>query len=241
MVATSHIPACLEGLSRKMSPITPDLLLHAYASGVFPMAESRDDPEIHWIEPRLRGILPLDGFHISRSLAKVIRSSAWKVTVDRAFADVVRGCADREETWINGEIFALYSELHARGFAHSLEVWDQGDLIGGVYGVALGAAFFGESMFSRRSNASKLALAYLAHRLRAGGFTLLDTQFLTPHLASLGGIEIPKAEYQMRLQEALRREACFAPPDYWPEPSSVASSGMSSSASCGTSSTSGGT
>ena len=163
------------------------------------------------------------------------------MTVDQAFAEVVQGCADREETWINTEIFTLYSELFGRGFAHSLEVWEEEELVGGVYGVALGAAFFGESMFSRRTNASKLALAYLTHRLRAGGFTLLDTQFLTPHLASLGGVEIPKAIYQKHLQQALKQKARFDPPDYWPAPSSVASSDRSSSASCGTASTSGGT
>lgn len=183
------------------------------------MAESRDDPEMHWVDPQRRGVLPLDGLHISRSLAKVIRRSPWQVTINQDFAATVRACAEREETWINEDIFELYQSLHDMGFAHSLEVREGGELIGGLYGVSLGAAFFGESMFSRRSDASKLALAWLVHRLRAGGFMLLDTQFLTPHLASLGGKEIPRAEYHRLLAEALSRTASFDPPGY--SPSSV--------------------
>lgn len=221
--------------------ITPELLLRAYAMGVFPMAETRDSAEIHWIDPRRRGIFPLEGFHISRSLAKTIRQGRFTVTTDRDFAGVVAGCADRPETWINPEIFALYSALHEMGFAHSLEVWEGEALVGGVYGVVLGAAFFGESMFSRRTDASKLALAFLIHRLRAGGFTLLDTQFLTPHLKSLGAEEISRADYHRRLAAALDKSANFNPAGYQPLPSSVASGLVPSAgaSSAGASSTSG--
>lgn len=204
--------------------ITPELLLRGYAAGIFPMAQSRDDPEMHWIDPRERGILPLDGFHISRSLRRTILTCGWTVRTDTDFAATVRGCADRPETWINAPIFALYEALFDDGFAHSVEVWDGPDLIGGVYGVTLGAAFFGESMFSRRTDASKLALAYTVHRLRAGGFTLFDTQFLTPHLASLGGIEVRRADYRRRLAEALSKNARFDPDGYCPSPSDVAGS-----------------
>lgn len=210
-----------------MTKVTPELLLHGYAAGVFPMAGSRDDPEIHWVDPRRRGVLPLDGFHISRSLARRIRRAEWRVTTDRAFRAVVEGCSDRPETWINPEILDLYLELADMGFAHSLEVWEGEELVGGVYGVALGAAFFGESMFSRRRDASKLALAYLTHRLRAGGFRLFDTQFLTAHLASLGAVEISRAEYHRRLRRALEADASFDPPGYSADPSPVSSSGVS--------------
>ena len=189
--------------------ITPDLLLHAYASGVFPMSEGRDDPEIFWVDPRERGILPLDGFHISRSLARRIRQAPFDISINTDFSAVVAGCADRDETWINAEIFDLYQELHTMGFAHSLEVWEGEELVGGVYGVALGAAFFGESMFSKRHDASKIALAYLVHRLNVGGFTLFDTQFVTDHLISLGAVEIPRAAYRSRLAEALEKSADF--------------------------------
>ena len=204
--------------------ITPELLLRGYAAGIFPMAEGRDDPDIHWIDPRRRGVFPLEGFHISRSLRRRILTCGWEVRVDTDFAGVVAGCAAREETWINGEIFALYDALFAAGFAHSVEVWDGKALVGGVYGVTLGAAFFGESMFSRRTDASKVALAYAVHRLRAGGFTLFDTQFLTPHLASLGAVEIARGEYRRRLAEALERRGVFAPEGYCPSPSDVAGS-----------------
>lgn len=202
--------------------ITPELLLQAYAAGVFPMARSRDDPDIHWIEPQRRGVFPLDAFHISRSLRRHILRSGASVTVDRDFAGVVSACGDRDETWINAPITTLYQALHRQGFAHSLEVWRDSALIGGVYGVVLGAAFFGESMFSREVDASKLALAYLIHRLRSGGFQLFDTQFLTPHLASLGAVEIPKSDYQRQLRAALTARADFNPPDYPPEPLPVA-------------------
>ena len=222
--------------------ITPELLLRAYAMGVFPMAEARDSADIQWVEPRRRGVFPLNGFHISRSLAKVIREGDYQITIDQDFAGVVQACADRPETWINDEIFRLYKSLFNMGHAHSLEVWDKDKLIGGVYGVVLGAAFFGESMFSRRPNASKIALAWLVHRLRAGGFQLFDTQFLTPHLASLGAVEISRAQYQRDLATALPLAASFTPEGYQPLSSEVASSGASPSgaaASSGTSSTSG--
>ncbi len=194
--------------------LTPDLLLTAYAQGVFPMSEGRHDPEIFWVDPQRRGVFPLDRFHISRSLARRIRRSPWRITFDTDFTGVVKGCADRPETWINDTIFDLYLRLHLRGQAHTVEVWDDGRaagdrLIGGVYGVTLGAAFFGESMFSRATDASKVALAYLVDRLRAGGFTLFDTQFLTPHLASLGAIEIPRTLYRRQLADALTQEADF--------------------------------
>ena len=192
--------------------LTADMLLRAYALGVFPMAESREDPEVFWVDPRWRGIFPLDDFHISRSLARHIRRGGFEVSVNRDFDGTLRGCADRPETWINDTIFRLYTTLHARGFAHSLEVWEDGALVGGVYGVTLGAAFFGESMFSRRPNASKVALAYLVDRLRLGGFQLFDTQFITAHLRSLGAVEIPRAEYRRRLAEALARPADFIRP-----------------------------
>ena len=204
--------------------ITPDSLQRAYAMGIFPMAEGRNDPDIHWIDPRQRGILPLDGFHLSRSLAAKIRSKAFEVTADRAFDAVVTACADRDETWISHRIQRLYLALHDRSRAHSVEVWQDGQLVGGVYGVALGGAFFGESMFSRRTDASKLALAHLVHRLRAGGFGLFDTQFLTPHLASLGGIEIPRAAYHRLLAKALPERASFNPPGYSPSAFEVAGS-----------------
>lgn len=189
--------------------ITPELLLRAYAAGVFPMAERRDDPRVHWIDPEWRGILPLDGFHISRSLARRLRGGGYRISVDTDFAGVMRGCAGRPETWINETIFTLCQRLHHAGYAHSLEVREGNALVGGVYGIALGGAFFGESMFSRRRDASKIALAYLVDRLRAGGFTLFDTQFLTPHLESLGGIEISRAEYRDRLRQALALQADF--------------------------------
>ncbi|SFS46976.1 leucyl/phenylalanyl-tRNA--protein transferase [Sulfitobacter marinus] len=195
-----------------MPDLTPELLLHGYSMGIFPMAEHRDDPDIFWVDPRLRGVFPLDGFHISRSLARAMRRTGFTVSINSAFADVVTGCADREETWINAEIFALYQALHQGGAAHSLELWEGDALVGGVYGVTLGAAFFGESMFSRRDNASKIALACLVDRLKRGGFTLFDTQFLTPHLASLGAVEIPRDAYHKRLEAALELNADFNSP-----------------------------
>lgn len=192
--------------------ITPEILLKAYALGVFPMAESRADPEIFWVDPRRRGVMPLDRFHMSRSLARHIRKGGFTVTVDQDFAGTVHGCADRPETWINDVIFDLYMDLHRMGHAHSLEIWQEDELIGGVYGVALGAGFFGESMFSRRTNASKTALAFLVDRLNAGGFRLFDTQFLTTHLASLGAVEIPRTTYHELLENAVERRADFLGP-----------------------------
>lgn len=214
----------------KLSPhpqITPEMLVRGYGMGIFPMAESRDDDQVHWIDPRRRGIIPLENFHISRRLARQIR--AWNCTIrtNTAFAAVVDACADRDETWINPAIRAAYLDLHRAGLAHSLEVWTDRGLAGGVYGVALGAAFFGESMFSAETGGSKVALAWLVHRLRAGGFRLFDTQFLTPHLASLGAIEISRAEYHRRLAEAIALPASFDPPDYSPSPVSVSVSGGS--------------
>lgn len=195
-----------------MSDLTPEILLHGYSIGIFPMAEHRDDPEIFWVDPRRRGVMPLNGFHISRSLARAIRRSTFHHTINRDFQAVVAGCADREDTWINAEITALYTALHRAGYAHSLEVWDGDALVGGVYGVTLGRAFFGESMFSRRTNASKMALAALVDRLRRAGFTLFDTQFLTDHLASLGAVEISRAEYHAQLDVAKRGNARFNAP-----------------------------
>jgi leucyl/phenylalanyl-tRNA---protein transferase len=203
-------------------PLDPETLLQAYAMGIFPMAEGRDDAEIHWVDPRRRGILPLEGFHLSRSLARRIRRMALTVTVDEDFDGVVAACADRGETWISARIQRLYGQLHRRGYAHSLEVRDGAALVGGVYGVVLGGAFFGESMFSRVTDASKIALAFMVDRLRAGGFELFDTQFLTPHLASLGAVEVPRAEYHRRLAAALSRPAQFFPADYSPSTASVA-------------------
>ncbi|MFY0623194.1 MAG: leucyl/phenylalanyl-tRNA--protein transferase [Pelagimonas sp.] len=187
--------------------LTTDLLLHAYEIGIFPMAEAQDDPEIFWVDPKHRGILPITKFHISRSLARQLRRNEYQVTLNREFAGVIDACADRDETWINAEIRRLYLELHAKGRAHSLEVWMNGALAGGVYGVTVGAAFCGESMFSRQTGGSKIALAWICDLLARTGFTLFDTQFLTPHLASLGAVEIPRDDYHQRLEEALELPA----------------------------------
>jgi len=194
-------------VAARLQRLTPTLLLHAYASGIFPMAEHQDSSEIYWVDPSRRGIMPLDGFHMSRSLKKAILAEHFDIRFDTDFAAVVAGCADRPETWINDVIFQIYADLHAAGHAHSMEVWEGSELVGGVYGVAQGAAFFGESMFSRRTNASKIALAWLVHRLSVTGFTLFDTQFVTPHLASLGGIEIDRADYLDRLEQAIDQRA----------------------------------
>lgn len=192
--------------------LTPDLLMQGYAAGIFPMAEHRDDPEIFWVDPRKRGVMPLRQFHLPRSLRRAMRQTPFEVRVDCDFAGVVDGCADRADTWINAEIRSLYIALFDRGQAHSLEIWEGDTLVGGVYGVTLGAAFFGESMFSRRSNASKIALACLVDRLLDGGFILFDTQFLTDHLASLGAVEIDRATYHQLLQTATSRPASFTNP-----------------------------
>ncbi|WP_097068837.1 leucyl/phenylalanyl-tRNA--protein transferase [Rhodobacter maris] len=192
--------------------LSPDLLLSAYAQGIFPMAAARDAAELHWFEPRLRGVIPLQNFHISRSLAREIRRERFIIRTDTAFRAVVEGCAARPETWINDALFDLYDALFAMGAAHALEVWDGEELAGGIFGVTLGGAFFGESMFSRRANASKIALAYTVDRLIRAGFVLFDTQYLTEHLKSLGGVEIPRHLYRKRLAEALRIRADFAAP-----------------------------
>lgn len=196
--------------------VTADVLLSAYAQGIFPMATNRDAAELHWFEPRLRGILPLQNFHISRSLARVIRREIFTIRTNTAFREVVEGCADRPETWINPALFTLYDELFERGYAHSLEVWRGADLVGGVFGITLGGAFFGESMFSRATDASKVALAHTVDRMNRARFTLFDTQYLTPHLASLGGIEIPRDSYRRRLSEALKIKADFTAPEVAP-------------------------
>lgn len=186
-----------------MSRLDPRLLLHGYATGIFPMADSREADELFWVEPRNRAILPLDRFHLSRSLKRTLRADRFTVTHDRAFDAVIRACAEREETWINAELERAMLALHASRHAHSVEVWNDGDLVGGLYGVRLGRAFFGESMFSRRTDASKIALAWLVARLKVGNFTLLDCQFMTEHLSSLGAITIPRETYVALLSAAL--------------------------------------
>ncbi len=190
--------------------LTPEMLLRAYACGLFPMAEARDDPEIFWVDPDMRGIIPLDRFHVPRRLARKVRQGIFEIAVDRATPAVIRACAeDRDETWINDEIIALYTALAEMGHVHSVECWREDALVGGLYGVALGGAFFGESMFSRATDASKIALVHLVARLRRGGFRLLDTQFVTPHLETFGAIEIPRARYHALLRKALTVEADF--------------------------------
>lgn len=187
--------------------ITPELLLRAYSIGMFPMSESADDPELFWVEPEIRGIIPLDEFHVSASLSKAIRKRPFDIRFDTAFDAVVDKCAeaapDRPSTWINQTIRELYGALHRLGHAHSVEAWEGEELVGGLYGVSLGSAFFGESMFSRRTNASKICLVYLVERLRERGFTLLDTQFTTEHLKTFGAVDIPKAAYGVLLERAM--------------------------------------
>lgn len=193
-----------------MARITPGILLQAYAHGLFPMAEDRDDPELFWVDPELRGILPLERFHVPRRLARTVRSDRYRVTMDRDFPAVLAACAaparGRGRTWINAEIQRLYSDLHREGHVHSLEAWQDETLVGGLYGVRLGAAFFGETMFSTARDASKVALVHLAARLRAGGFLLLDTQFLTGHLEQFGAIEVTRFRYRRLLAAALAEE-----------------------------------
>jgi leucyl/phenylalanyl-tRNA--protein transferase len=193
--------------------LTPEILLRAYAEGLFPMAERRGDPTLYWVSPDLRGIIPLDSFHVPHRLARTVRSGRFTVTADQCFADVMRACAapapGREESWINDEILRLYTALHVGGHAHSIECWEAGELVGGLYGVRLGAAFFGESMFSRARDASKVALVHLVDALKRGGFTLLDTQFITGHLSRFGAIEIPRQRYALLLQDALNRDAIW--------------------------------
>ena len=193
--------------------LTPELLLQAYAVGIFPMAEAAEERELFWVDPDQRGVLPLDGFHLPRRLRRTLRQAPFEIRCDSAFEAVIRGCAEatseRPKTWINEEIARLYVALHRRGTAHSVEAWRGGELVGGLYGVSLGAAFFGESMFSRFADASKIALCHLVARLKAGGYTLLDTQFVTEHLEQFGAIEIPRAEYRRRLAAALKERAYF--------------------------------
>jgi leucyl/phenylalanyl-tRNA--protein transferase len=189
--------------------LTPELMIRAYAAGIFPMSDGAEDDSIFWVDPQRRGVFPLDRFHVSRSLSRRIRQGGFEIAINRDFGAVVAACADRPETWINADIHNTYMALHAMGRAHSVEVWMEGLLAGGVFGVTLGAAFFGESMFSRRTDGSKLALAHLIERLRGGGFQLFDTQFTTSHLESLGAVELPRAEYRRQLQLALASEADF--------------------------------
>lgn len=186
-----------------MKTLDPDLLLRAYSIGVFPMSDGRDASDLYWVEPRRRAIIPLERFHLSKSLRKTLKSDIFQVTRDTAFARIVRLCAEREDTWINAEIEASYIRLHEAGRAHSIEVWHEGELAGGLYGVRLGAAFFGESMVSLARDASKVALAWLVARLIVGGFRLLDCQFMTPHLESMGAIEIDQKDYLALLALAL--------------------------------------
>ena len=198
-----------------MLPLTTEILVRAYAVGVFPMAHNRHDKRLHWIDPDLRGILPLDDFHVPRSLCKVLKRGVFETRVDFAFDTVIRTCAepapDRPETWINDEIVRLFGELHREGLAHSVETWADGQLVGGLYGLSLGGAFFGESMFSRATDASKVALVHLVARLKVGGYTLLDTQFITDHLERFGAIEVPRQHYHHLLAEAVGSTAEFRP------------------------------
>ena len=206
-------PAAGGSYARRMPILSPQLLLCAYASGLFPMANDRHDPTIHWIEPRRRGILPLDGFRQPRSLRKAVRRQRYEIRADAAFERVIEACAaprpERPRTWLNEELIGLYCELHEMGFAHSVEAWEGARLVGGLYGVSLGAAFFGESMFTRERDASKIALVALVERLRAGGYGLLDTQFVTDHLRRFGAIEVSAETYRRELQRAIARQAVF--------------------------------
>jgi len=204
-------------MSRKTDPfaldLTPELIIRAYQAGIFPMAEDASSPDLFWVSPQHRGIIPLDRFHISKSLRKRLKSHQFSIRIDTDFDAVIEGCAtagtDRDTTWINPTIRRLYRQLFDRGVCHTIEVWDGTELVGGLYGLSIGAAFFGESMFHRKSDASKIALAHLAERLRTGNYRLLDTQFVTDHLRSLGGIEIPREEYELRLADALEHRGDF--------------------------------
>jgi len=193
--------------------LTAEILLRAYSIGLFPMAESRDSPDLFWVEPEARGVFPLDALVVSKSLAKSVRSDRFRVVADLNFRGVMEACAERDKTWINDEILRLYGELHRLGHAHSVEAYEGDRLVGGLYGVSLGGAFFGESMFHRARDASKTALVHLVARLRLGRFRLLDAQFVTPHLESLGAEEISREAYRTRLDEAIEAEADFAA---WP-------------------------
>jgi leucyl/phenylalanyl-tRNA--protein transferase len=195
------------------SEITPSVLLRAYACGIFPMSESADDPTIFWVEPEQRGIIPLDGFRISSRLARTVRSDTFRVTINTAFKQTIAGCAapqpGRDETWINSRIRDLYTSLHRIGHCHSVEAWHDDQLVGGLYGVSLGRAFFGESMFHTARDASKVALVHLVARLIAGGFVLLDTQFVTDHLRTFGAVEVSRRRYRTMLDEAVTGDGDF--------------------------------
>lgn len=208
--------------------ITPDVLIKAYACGIFPMADSADDPDIYWVEPALRGVLPLDAVHVPKRLKRTVRADRFTVRIDTDFDGVIEGCArsapGRRSTWINDEIRRLFSELFELGHVHTVESWCGGRLVGGLYGLHLGSAFFGESMFSLETDASKVALVHLVARLRRGGFRLLDTQFVTDHLTRFGVVEIPRSEYHLLLEDALRVAAnfrCFDQDGFSPEPAPV--------------------
>jgi leucyl/phenylalanyl-tRNA--protein transferase len=196
-----------------MTTITPKILLQAYTIGIFPMAEAAEDNALYWVEPDERGIIPLHGLRISQSLRKQVRKQSFEIRIDSAFSEVIEACAaktkNRKSTWINGRICKLYTQLHKMGHCHSVECWQDGKLVGGLYGVRIGAAFFGESMFSRVTNASKVALVHLVARLNAGGFQLLDAQFMNPHLKTLGAIVMSKADYKELLPTAIAASADF--------------------------------
>ena len=202
-------------MSRRTIEVTPDLLMRAYRVGLFPMAETRRGHRLYWLDPELRGVLPLDGFHLPKRLLRTVLSGLYEVTSNRSFAAVVAGCAaaapGREDTWINADIERLFGELHRRGSAHSVECWQDDALVGGLYGVSLGGVFFGESMFSVARDASKVALVHLVARMRIGGYTLLDTQFVTRHLAQFGADEIPREQYKMLLAGAVQIPARWLP------------------------------
>lgn len=199
----------------EMPELTPDVLLKAYAMGVFPMAEDRNDPELFWVDPRMRGVIRLDRFHVPRRLRRTVRKGIYEVTFDRAFEEVIECCANstegRPRTWINDRIIELYTILHHKGYGHSVECWQDGELVGGLYGISLGAVYFGESMFSRANDASKVALVHLVAALLAGGYQMIDTQFITQHLARFGAIEIPRNEYRKLLEETISEPATFVP------------------------------
>lgn len=199
-----------------MTQITPELLLKAYAFGVFPMAKSRTEQDVYWVQPKERGIIPLNQFHVPRSLRKVLRKGIFEVRTDSAFEAVIEGCAEsgpnREDTWINDQIVELFTDLFDAGLAHSVETWIDGELVGGLYGLAMGSVFFGESMFTRRDNASKVALCHLVAIMKEGGYHLLDTQFITDHLAQFGAIEIEHQDYMKELGDALGHLGRFGPP-----------------------------
>lgn len=212
--------------------ITPEVLLKAYACGIFPMAENADDPSLYWFEPDMRGLIPLDGFHLPKRLARTVRSDRFEIFIDRDFEAVIDGCAEpqvgRSRTWINQRIRSLYCKLHEIGHCHSVEAWSDGKLAGGLYGVRLGRAFFGESMFHRERDASKVALVHLVARLRAGGFALLDTQFVTSHLNNFGAVEVSKRHYNRLLERALEGEADFFALDPDPLPGATALAALGS-------------